>query len=218
MQPQQPYQQPPQYPPQPAPAPGGNTGQGDYDFILNPDKPPKKSGLSFGGSPKVGRIILILGGLFVAVIIIAVIMSATKNSGFDKPTMLAVAQDQTEILRLVDYGTKNAQSQTLTNFNATAAASIKSDRAAYLVYVATNGLKPKATDLDLKHDATVDTQLTSAISASTFDATYKSLMDKELSEYQADLSAAYKKVGPKGQAVLKSQFNNAKLLRVQLDS
>ena len=217
MQPQQPNQPPVQYPPQPAPGPNGHGGQNNYDFILNPAAAPKKSPFNFGGGLVPGKLIAILGGVFLLVIILAVVVNMS-GGGTDKADMLAVAQDQTELLRLIEVGDTNVKSQALQNFNATAAASTTSDQLAFLEYMGNNDLKVNSKDLALGYDSAVDTQLNNALSAGTFETAYKEVMDKELAQYQTDLTAAYKTSGPKGKAVLEAQFNNAKLLRAQLNS
>ena len=217
MQPQQPSPQPPQYPPQPGQTPGGPHDPNDYDFILNPAAAPKKSLFNFGGSFAM-RLIAILGGLFILVAILAVLINTMSSSGFDKPGMLAIAQDQTEILRLIDVGEKEAKSQALKDFNITAALSLESSQATFVTYLSSNNVTLKSKDLALNADSSTDTQLDTAVSGGTFDTTYTGIMDKQLAEYQADLSAAYKKAGAKGKAILQAEYNNAKLLRTQLNS
>ena len=217
MQPQQPNQPPVQYPPQPAPGSNGHGGQNNFDFILNPAAPPKKSPFNFGGGSLPGKVIAILGGVFLLVIILAVVVNMS-GGGTNKAGLLAIAQDQTELLRLIEVGDTDVKSQALQNFNATAAPSITSDQSAFLTYMGNNDLKVNSKDLALGYDSAVDTQLNNALSAGTFETAYKDVMDKKLAEYQAALTAAYKTAGPKGKAVLEAQFNNAKLLRTQLNS
>ena len=216
MQPQQPYQ-PPTQPQQPAPTPAPVGPQTGYDFIMNPETAPKKTPFG-GGNSLAMRLLVILGIVFIVMILLAVILSAVGGSSkkFDKTAMLGIAQDQTELLRLAGAGTEGAVTQSLKNFAATATLSLTTDQANFTSYINANGFAPEEEKLGMKHFVATDTQLANATSASNFEPVYRTVMDKQLATYQADLTAAYNTADEKGNPVLKSSYDSAALLRTQL--
>jgi hypothetical protein len=64
---------------------------------------------------------------------------------------------------------------------------------------------------------TTDAQLANAVSAGTYDSTYKSVMQSLLQTYSKDIQIALNhSPGPKGTALMKADLNDSKLLLVQL--
>jgi len=100
-------QMPPQNMPQPsspapaqptqagqAPAPAASS-QDPYDFILNPQKPAKKSMLPSGNS-MLQRVVLVVGGLTALVVIAVIFISILGAAGKEKTaSLLTIAQQQT---------------------------------------------------------------------------------------------------------------------------
>lgn len=193
--------------------------QPNYDFIMNPAQPTRKSPFSFGGGSSLAmRILVVVGGLFVVMIIVAILLSAfAQNSNFDKAAMLSVAQDQTEIVRLATRGGQDSVSQDNKNFSATAKLGIASEQATLLKYLAAQGYAPDPKELTLKQSSATDAQLDSAKSSSTFDTTYVSVMKKSLTTYKNDLSAAYDGSSNSTKAVLKARYDAAEMLLTQLN-
>lgn len=202
MQPQQPYQPP--------------TPNGNYDFILNPAQPPKKR-LFGGGSSLASRLLLVFGAIFVLVVILGIIIRLlTSSGGLDKPALLSVAQDQTELIRLSNVGVISSVSQTNKNFSITAQLAMASEQQALLTYLGSNGYKPNAKVLVLKQSAKTDEQLEIAKSSSTFDTAYTTVMEQYLLTYQRDLKLAYESAGPSGKKVLGANYDSSALLLTQL--
>jgi len=182
---------------------------------MNPSQSPRKAPLKNSSLPV--RILMVLGGLFLLMIIVAMFMRLLGSSGsLNKSTMLPVAQDQTEIMRLADSGVESSVGQTNKNFAITVKLATSSQRADFLAYLKTNNFAPKDKDLGLRHNASADSQLESAKSSSTFDIAYKSVMQTTLANYQKDLNAAYSSADTAGKTVLKKDFDAAQLLLTQL--
>jgi hypothetical protein len=201
MQPQQPM--PPTHP-------------ANYDFILNPTPPPRRT---LGGNSMAMRILIVAVGIFVLLIIAVVFLQLLGKGGgsFDKHAMLIVAQDQTELVRLADRGDQDATTQTNKNFSATTSLGMKSEQAALLKYLAEHGYKPKDKELAQKHSVQTDTQLDQAKSSSTFDTVYAGIMKQQLESYKQDLSTAYNSAkSDSAKAALKARYAAADMLLTQL--
>jgi hypothetical protein len=191
-----------------------------YDFITNAGEPVKKRSLPGGNSLPI-RILTILGGLLVLIIIVAVLKSVLGGSS-NLPSFVAVAQDQQELIHLTapatGTGAPASLSVTNQNFAATAGLSLTSSQAGLLGYlksIGTKSISPKV--LNLKVSSTIDTELTAAATADTYDQTFQQVMQNSLKQYRADLAQAYQKTsGVRGHALLKSDYNQAGLLLTQL--
>lgn len=213
--PPQPYAPGPTVPPMPA---SGTVAPSTYDFIMNPGKAPKKSLLPGSGGNAMrlllvvaGVGILLFGGLYV-------LKSLSSAGGMDKPSMLSVAQDQTELLHLGTLGTQSAVSPDVKNFAFTTKLSFGSIQATFVQYLAKQGYKPSDKDLALKESASTDAALNAALASSTFDPTFTQTMQTELQTYQRDLTTAYAKAGPNGKKILKADYNSAALILAQMAS
>jgi hypothetical protein len=210
MQPNSPYQPVP--PPQPH----------EYDFLVNSQKPPKRSlNLLPSNSSMPIRIAVVVGGLLILIIVFSIIRSVLSGGG-NTPALTTVAQDQQEIIHLTQNATQGQQislSTTNQNFAVTADASLTSAQSQLLDYMKANGHKVKLKTLDLEISTTLDTQIKTAITNSTYDSTFKSIMQNQLSDYQQALRSAYQQTsGAKGRKLLSDQFNGAQLLIKQLNS
>lgn len=195
----------------PAPTPKPN-----YDFIMNPASPPKRS-LFGGGNSLKSRIFIIAGGALLLIIVASVGMSILRGGGsVDKSTMLSVIQDQTELKRLSQLGVESGVTQPVKNFSITSQLTMASDQATLLDYLKKQKYVPNPKTFGLKRDAAVTKQLEAAKSSSTFDTAYTDIMKEALSSYQKDLTTAYQSAGPNGKKILNNAYSNVDLLRTQL--
>ncbi len=157
-----------------------------YEFILSPEKPPKKPFSPLGGSSFAMKLGLLLGGAVLLMIIIAVGASLLSGggSGNSAATRLSLAQTQQELIRISAQGTTDARQQTTRDLAVTAQYTLISEQQKTLGLLTTGGKKPpKDKELNLKQDATVDQQFTSAKATSSFDRTFATVMQKKLTEY-----------------------------------
>lgn len=205
--------QPAVLPPGATPPPAGEQSQ--YDFIMNPQQP-KRPGF-FAGTGTLGRVLLVVVGLFVLLVLFIGAKNLLAGSNLSVPDMVAVAQDQQEIIHLATNGYQNVDTSDLKNFSVTTELSVTSEQQDLLNYLKTYGHKVSDKQLNLKVSQATDDQLTSAQAASTFDSTYTSIMQNQLTTYQAALKTAFASTkGPKGRALLSQQYTDAGLLLKQL--
>lgn len=197
----------------PSPIPPGVPSHNPYEFIMNPQKP-KKPPLLVGGNSMLQRVLIAVSGLTLLVIV-GVIASSVLTAGSKEKTagLLAVAQDQTELIRVATDGTQHATTLPGQNLAQNVLASVTSDNAALLSYMSKNGLKATSKELSLKHSKSVDTTLASAVENSTYDSAFKDVIRKDLDAYGAALQKAIRaNPGPKGKTLLSNQYAAAKLL------
>ena len=189
----------------------------DFSFITNPVKPTPKVQLLAGGS-KMQRILLALGGLTMLVIIIAIAASVIGGGGPDRlALMTSVAQQQTELNRVATLGANKATTSAVRGAARSIQLTSLSARSQVSSYLVTNKeqLNPKL--LPLKRDAKTDTALSDAAANNTYNATFADVITTDLDSYMSSLKAAYDaKPGPKGQALLKSQYDDAQLMAKQI--
>lgn len=188
--------------------------QANYDFIFNTNQQPNRRN---NNQSMATRILVVVGIAFVVIILLGVVFRmVASNPSFDKSAMLAVAQQQTEILRLLEAGDDNSVLQSNKNFTVTAELAINSDQKALFTYLAERNYQPNPKELILRQDATASSQLEGAASTSTFDAAYEQVMETALKTYQQDLQNAYDSGGNSARELLKTQYDHSTLLLRQL--
>lgn len=178
----------PQQTPQPPP-PGS-----EYDFFMNPGQAPKPSMTNrFGGNSMLTRLIVVVGGLFI-LIILFVIVSNLLNGSSNKPNLIVVVQDQTELMRValeVNQIGATQSSQSTQNFAQSVALSMGSEQQDLLTFMAAHGGKPSAKQIAESKNLQTDAALNSAVEASNFDSTFRGIMKTQLTNYQKALKTAY---------------------------
>jgi hypothetical protein len=216
--PQQQY--PPQMPGTPAPS------QPSYDFILNPAPPPKRLPLkNLGrGSSLPRRLLLAVAVFFVLVLLAVVLKSLLSGSSSNSLVLTAAVQQQQELIHIVSNANNISQQQsslstTDQNFSTTAQLAVSSQQQQLLAYLKANGHSLSAQQVALKVSTAVDNQLNAALTASTFDQSFREVMQQQLTNYERALSQAYKvTTGAKGRQLLKTDYTGAQLLLQQLSS
>lgn len=167
----------------------------------------------------VNRLLFVVGGLFILVIIFWIIASLLGGDN-NKPNIIAVAQYQTELVRVASQAsqTGSLQSSPATkNFAQSVSLSVASEQHALFVFIGAHGGKINPKILALKHDPQTDLTLKNAVAASNFDSTFKGVMRTDLTNYQNALKTAYAgaKINEEKQ-LLNDDFNDTVLLLKQL--
>lgn len=223
-------QQPPQQPINPYPAqefgpppPQPTQREGaEYNFILNQQTAQPKMKFSLGGgSSIVSRLLLYLGGFFVLLIIVVFVKNTLGgSSGINKTDYLTIAEDQQELVHVATEAiAQQGVDATTLETASTIEASLTSDQSRILAYLKTNHVKVNPATLNVKESKTTDSQLTSAAQSGLYDQTYTTIIQSQLSAYEADLQQTYNvSTGQVGKKLLKSEYSNAQLLVTQLTS
>ncbi len=195
-------------------------GQPNYDFIINPAKPGRRS--LFAGNSLQQRLLLVGLGLLVLIIIATVIINLLSSTSDYGPSFIAVAQEQQELIHLANQATASTQSKVSAdnaNLAATLQLAVTSGQSNLTSYLKRNHHKVTSQQLSARISAATDQQLAAAATAGTYDDTFKSVILAQLGQYQQALKLAYLKAqGPVGRKLLNDDYNQAQLLLTQLSS
>lgn len=220
MQPQDPYGPPPSYSPAPPQQsyPPQTPNQDDpsrYEFFMNPGKPQRPSLLSSGGSfgLKIG---MIVGGAILLMIITAVALSFIP-SNLNGPELTALGQTQNGLFATCNDALSNAKSQDTKNFASNCSVSLMTEQADLVAYAGKHGLKLDKKVLDLGVKPESKSALKASIAASTYDETFSTMAQSQLTLYMAKLKATFKTAKSAEQkSLLSSEYTTAQLLDMQL--
>ncbi len=193
-------------------------GEPSYDFIMDPGSVrAKKFGLP-GLSPKLFRLSVALFGLLLLLIIFSVVKSVLSG-GSNLPQLTTVMQDQQELLHITSPAIlPHDISGNNSTFSATTQLTMSSSYTQLQTYLAANHIKVNPKLLNLKISSSTDQALTTAEAAGTYNQTFNQVAQSDLNGYLNDLGTAYNVTkGLKGRALLTSDYNQAKLLLVQLN-
>jgi len=167
-----PYQQ--QYQP-----PVGNS----YDFIMNPQKPPKQRKFGIGRNSSLGMLLgLIVGGAVLFMIVVAVVLSMFSSNSAGV-SLTGIAQTQNELIRVADQGVRGSVRQTTKNLAVTIQYGLTTQQKQTIAYMARTGVSIAEKELALKQNATTDQRLASAKTTSTFDSVFAEIMQEQLTAY-----------------------------------
>lgn len=212
MQPNSPYQ------PAPSPEPPHPP---EYGFIMDPQKPSKRGLPQLpSGMPPGVKIAVIAGGILAVLIIFVILRGIFGGAGNDE-AFLTVVEDQQELIYLAEKpGGTSTQTAVLSSANqdfaVTAETTLISAQSQLLAYLKDNGQSINQKDLAKSVSAT-NPELEAAAQNSSFNSTFKKVMQAKLQDYRTALQQAYKQAkGPKGRQLLSEQYKGAGLLEQQL--
>lgn len=163
-----------------------------YDFILNPTKPPKRSVLP-SNNGLITRLAVVLG-IIVLVIIAFVVGSSLFSGKSNVPKLTVVAQQQAELIRIANLETTIAPSQASQqnrDFTESCLLSITSAQQNLTAFLSKHGVKLSTKVLGLAKNVQTDSTLNAAAAASTFNAAYTNVMQNQLGLYETALKTAY---------------------------
>ncbi len=203
--------------PEQAPAP--NTGQ--YDFIVNPQKPTKPT-LNLLGGPGGGKnaffikIGVIVGGALILMMILAVVINMFFGGRTNTDDLVSLTQVQTEVVRVSAMGSK-ASEQALKNTAQSIQQTVASQRQGWLSYLETKGRKVKDKELALKKDTNTDKQLSLAAESNTYDTAFRQALKQDLEAYAAALKTAHQNASDAAErGYLAEDYDNVQILLKQL--
>lgn len=202
-----PLQNPNSYP---APPPPTN-GQSPYDFFMDANNAPRNN-MSPGK-----KLLMIVAGVVLLLILMAFALAALSGGSKETPQLISVLQSQQEIVRVAEDGKKNAQAQHLKNYSITASTSLTSAQADLTAYVTKLGTKIGKNELAAGKKPQTDKALAAAVTSSTYDTTYTSVMQSELLTYEKRLEkATAASLSQSERAMLQQYTVGAQLLRLKL--
>lgn len=212
MNPQQPPYGPPSQPPAFPTAPQPNTGQ--YDFITAPQQPHHSL---FGGGPKAKTIAIITGGAVLVIVLVWFIFSSIfGGQGPATAPLVSLAQKQNELVRISSDALNQATEQTTKNLAANVEASLQTDQTSLLAFLQKHGTKVNPKVLAQTASKQTDSQLASAQTNGTYDHTYISIIQSQLTAYEQSLKSTFDSTtNPDERQLLSNEYANAQLLLQQ---
>jgi hypothetical protein len=189
------------------------TDYSQYDFIMNHGQKPKKGlmpSLPTGNSKK-QRIILMSGlglGLFVGLIIVSMLLSsAGKNA---TQPLVSIAQQQQEIIRVADLGTRSARASATSALAETTELTTTSGQQKTITYLTQKRRKVSTKELAAKQNTQTDAAFKTATANGDFDETFITTIAKLLTDYRTSLSKQYDASNNKTEkTLLKQLYTNA---------
>ncbi len=196
--------------PNPQAPPTGQFDSSQFDFIMNPGKPQKPSLLP--GGPKVKMIITGIVVATIVIILLAIILSLFSGSDSTTESLVKVAQQQNEIVRISADGTKKAGSEKAKKLATMTYMTVTTDQNTMIDYLARQKRKVKSKELGLLADKKTDGELSAAASNGRYDEVFTQIITEKLTEYQSSLKSSYDSVGAKGKEVTKKSYDNVTLI------
>jgi hypothetical protein len=176
-----------------------------YEFILNPQKPPKKK-IGFGGNNFIFTLVIIIGGAVLFMIILALVLNAVGSKTTSTADLITLTQTENELARVSQSAATTANQQTTKNLAVTIQFTMLTQQKRTLKVLAANGTTVDVKDLKLKQNAQTDQQLASAKTTSTFDLVFSQLIQDQLEDYANEVKAIHNKSASKTEKELTSDF------------
>jgi len=194
------------------PSPVVQQSPNQYDFIVNYGKSQSNNWLV--NAPLKTRLLVAGVGAVILLLIVWVGIALLTGSGnTDVSNVVILAEEQTELSRISQDPVANATQESTQNLAVTIQLSLSSDQQAFVSYLTGFGAAPSPQVLATKQNKQTDAQLAAAKTAGTYDQTYISVAQQELTSYAKGLKQAYNaSTDAKGRQLLNSAYEHAQLL------
>ena len=170
------------------------------------------------------RILFVAIGIFFFIIIILIIKGILANPLVNKTAYYSMLKEQNQILHVTSLDTAAAQQQgTITasaqNFTANTQIVLSAEITQNINYFKKDGTTVSPTKLAKIYSPAVDSELSQATTNGDFNAVYSSVLDDEISAYEADLKEVYNSARQNAlKSILSSDYKSAVLLKEQLNT
>lgn len=190
-----------------------NQQSNPYEFITNPQKPPRRKfniGGSMGGRIAIAVSILVL--IIISYVLLSSFLGRENKAQVDR--LVEVGEVQSELVRISALAEKEAKGTKAQNLAANTSLSLQSSQQDIKKLLNGRGVGSKGLDKRFAagKNAKTDTTLTEASQNNRFDETYTTVVSKELTDYQKLLNAAFESGTANEKKSLQTLFQNAKLL------
>ena len=164
------------------------------------------------------RFAFVAGGAIFILMVFIVVKSLSSSGTSNMASLTTVIQYQQALIHISTVAGQQPATNTVTqNSAATIQTSVTSAQQQLATYLKTSGQSVSKSIANKKLSSSTDAQLSAAASTGTYDKTYLMLTRTLLTDYEQALKQAYSQTaGPKGQALLNSEYNSAQLLVQQL--
>lgn len=179
----------PPHEPYPGQQPASPTPEA-YDFIRQYGA--KTTTAPLTNMPPVTRIVIaVIGIVILLALIFGFIQLLSKPSNPTQTSLISIAAQENEIARVAKEASQTATGQPTLNFAVTMEYSMSSDQANLLALLKANGVQPSPQLLASLQSSTTDAQLTGAQTNGTYDQTYTTIAQAQLSAYIQKLKQTF---------------------------
>ncbi|MBW3568808.1 hypothetical protein KY385_01635 [Candidatus Parcubacteria bacterium] len=191
----------------------GSPPDSDYEFIMNPQKPPKKPLLDLGNASTLKRAMFAGGALIVLIILVSTVFSFLNSAGSDhRDRLLEIAQTQHEIIRVAESAEEKIGDRDLLFKVNNIQLTMRSSQLELIGALAGRGLKKVEKKLEASQNAESDALLVQGEQSGKFDETYQALLDQQLNNYRLQLQAAYESSNASEKQIIETAFGQIDLL------
>lgn len=184
-------------------APPPDAASTPYDFFMQQPKPATSNtplpvtGKRLGNIPgtfkeeKTGlakKFPLIIGG-GIGLVLILVLATAFAPKDQTGVQLFGVVQSQQEVMRVCELGTTKSKYRSTRNFAITCLTGVRTNQTDLLSYMQNQRLTYDAKQIGARFSAETDAALKSATASSTYDDTFRSIMQDYLDSYNTKLTA-----------------------------
>lgn len=168
------------------------------------------------GDKFIRTVVLALGGTFIVMIILAVILNSVGVKKINTEDLVNLAQVQTEVIRISQQGAATSRQSTRA-LGTTVEYTLKTQRQQVSTLLIKHNRELGKKELTLKQNANTDKQLKAAKATSTFDLVYAQVMERLLQSYARELQTTLGKAATKSERELLSSYNQqVQLLLTQI--
>lgn len=190
-----------------------NQQQNPYEFITNPQKPPRRR-LNIGGG-MTSRIIIVAVALILFIILSIVVSSfLNRENRAQADKLIEIGEAQSEMIRISEQAEKESKGVAAQNLSANTSLSLQSSQQEIKKLLNGRGVGSKGLDKRFAagKNAKTDATLEEATRNNRFDETYTTVLASELTDYQKLLNAAFESGTNAEKQTLQALFQTAKLL------
>jgi hypothetical protein len=190
-----------------------NDVNNQYEFILNPQKPPRPPMVDLGSMSMIKRIAIFVGGVMLLLtLLVSGLSFLNRASGAQGKKLLEIAQTQTEIARVALAAQEKIGGKELLFRAINVQYSINSSKQQLVAAIAKRGLKADEKNLGKGQNPQNDAILLAGEQNAKFDETYEALLNKQLANYQLQLQGVYDGSTASEKAVIENAFSQLELL------
>lgn len=179
-----------------------------YDFILNTpnqEEPPLSQRFDKMKLAAVAFVVVLIS--LIGILIMITMQSRAAEQ--QRAKLTEVAQHQTEIIRLADIGTKEADSSRTKQRAEAISRSVSNSLSETTEMLDARGVQPSEDELAKLKDGSIDAALAKADQFNGFDRAFDKAMEKRLTDYQRSLLAAEKDANTEEYQALEKAYNEA---------
>lgn len=176
---------------------------------------PGKPGLPSFKTGKRQYLLLGLGAIILIMLLFIIIALITSSGKSTTQTLVNIAEEQTELVRVSAIGVKNTRGSDAKSLAVTTNLAMTSSQQQTVALLKKQGHKLSAKQLAFKRDAQTDATLNTAQLNNAFDVAFLQVMQTQLKAYQKDVKQAFDASQNKTEkAILASSYNGINTILV----